>query len=220
MKRWAVITLGLYVGLLLVLTVPVGALCFWDWDVVRFFEVCWYWLVIAIFVLSAALLMVVPVKGAEGIQIRKRRIFTPIVAVSVAVAILIAGVVASVMAAIFGDKFWIHLDNVRFWIAIAIIAALWVLWFFLFRRYAKLEGSPEQITDRITAFLFKGSILELLVAVSCHIIVRKRGDCSAPIMTFFGIATGIAVMLMTFGPGVYWLFLKRAKKITPKVEGV
>ena len=52
-------------------------------------------------------------------------------------------------------------------------------------------------------------MLQLLIAVLCHIIVRQRGDCSAPFVTGFGIATGIAVMLMTFGPSVIFLYQKR-----------
>jgi hypothetical protein len=45
------------------------------------------------------------------------------------------------------------------------------------------------------SWLLRGSILELLVAVPCHIIVRRRHDCSAPIITSFEIVTGIAIML-------------------------
>jgi len=121
------------------------------------------------------------------------------------------------MAAALGDDFMIDVHQVSFWIAVLIVAVLWVSWFFFFRRYARLQESPEKITDRLTSFLLKGSILELLIAVSCHIIVRKRGDCSAPTFTFFGIAAGLAVMLASFGPGVFWLFVKRARRITPRV---
>jgi len=48
-----------------------------------------------------------------------------------------------------------------------------------------------------------------LVAVPCHVIVRRRDDCSAPIATSFGIVTGIAVMLLSFGPSVLLLYKKR-----------
>jgi cbb3-type cytochrome oxidase subunit 3 len=120
------------------------------------------------------------------------------------------------MAAILGDAFCEGGASApSFWIAILVVGVLWTLWFFIFRRWAKKQQDHDKLPDRLTSLLLKGSILELLVAVSCHIIVRRRGDCSARGFTFLGIAAGIAVMLMAFGPGVFWLFVRRAKQITP-----
>ena len=69
---------------------------------------------------------------------------------------------------------------------------------------------------RITRWLLRGSILELLIAVPSHIIVRRRGDCCAPAGTFWGIATGISIMLLCFGPGVFFLFVARFKRLQLK----
>jgi hypothetical protein len=55
-----------------------------------------------------------------------------------------------------------------------------------------------------------GSILELLVAVPSHIIVRRRGDCCAPLGTFCGTATGIA----NFGVLSAFTSLRRDKRAT------
>jgi len=52
--------------------------------------------------------------------------------------------------------------------------------------------------------------------VPSHVIVRRRDDCCAPAGTFWGIATGISVMLLCFGPGVFFLFVERFQRLKPK----
>lgn len=89
------------------------------------------------------------------------------------------------------------------------LLALWMVWGYLF--YVFHQGSSV-IVERAIGWLMAGSVLELLIAVPCHIIVRNRGDCSAPFVTGYGIATGIAVMLMSFGPGVIFLYQKRMRQ--------
>jgi hypothetical protein len=48
------------------------------------------------------------------------------------------------------------------------------------------------------------------------VIARRRGDCSAPAVTSFGIVTGIAVMLLAFGPSVLFLYKKRLDAYTAR----
>ena len=133
------------------------------------------------------------------------------IAVSVAlssmlVAMLAVAVFYCVDAAMRGDNFGegYHLDTAagmfELW------GALWVLWGIVFYLYFR---NSSQVTERAVSWLLKGSVLELLIAVPCHVIVRRRHDCSAPVVTSFGIATGIAVMLLCFGPSVLFLFKKR-----------
>ena len=83
---------------------------------------------------------------------------------------------------------------------------LWCLWFFVFFMYSREAPKP---LVRVISWLLKGSVLELLVAVPCHVVVRQRGDCSAPVATGLGIATGLAIMLLSFGPSVLFLYKKR-----------
>jgi hypothetical protein len=91
----------------------------------------------------------------------------------------------------------------------------WFIWALIFRRAARADA-PDALMKRLTRWLLRGSILELLVAVPSHVIVRRRDDCCAPAGTFWGIATGISVMLMCFGPGVYFLFVERFQRLKPK----
>ena len=102
------------------------------------------------------------------------------------------------------------------WTTIFIIIGLcWLVWGFIFSRFAKSD-EPDSLVKRGTRWLLRGSILELLVAVPSHVIVRRRDDCCAPLGTFWGIATGISVMLLCFGPGVYFLFVERFGRLKPK----
>ncbi len=111
--------------------------------------------------------------------------------------------------------FWSSLPSegfpAAFWIYFGAgsLLALWLVWGYLF--YVFHNGSSV-IVGRAIGWLMAGSVLELLIAVPCHIIVRNRGDCSAPFVTGYGIATGIAIMLMSFGPGVIFLYQKRMRQ--------
>jgi hypothetical protein len=95
------------------------------------------------------------------------------------------------------------------------ILAFWFIWAVVFRSFAKTD-EPDALLKRSIRWLLRGSILELLVAVPSHVIVRRRDDCCAPVGTFWGIATGISVMLLCLGPGVYFLFVERCRKLKPK----
>lgn len=108
----------------------------------------------------------------------------------------------------FGDTYFSAERNV--W---GFCFVLWLLWGILFYFYFR---DSSAIVTRLLSWLLKGSVLELLIAVPCHIIVRRRHDCSAPIVTSFGIATGLAIMLLTFGPSVLFLYKKRLDSYPPR----
>ena len=102
-----------------------------------------------------------------------------------------------------------------FWTMILTVLIFWLIWAVVFWRFAKSDD-PGSLLKRLTRWLLRGSILELLVAVPSHVIVRRRDDCCAPAGTFWGIATGISVMLLCFGPGVFFLFVERFERLKPK----
>jgi hypothetical protein len=99
------------------------------------------------------------------------------------------------------------------------LVLFWLVWGLVFYHVTRNDES-ETFTQRVTRWLLRGSILELLVAVPSHIIVRQRGDCCAPIATFWGIVTGISVMLLSFGPGVLFLFAARIRQRQPKTARI
>jgi uncharacterized membrane protein len=83
---------------------------------------------------------------------------------------------------------------------------IWLFWGIVFYLFCR---NSNDIVSRAVTWLLRGSVLELLIAVPAHVIVRRRHDCSAPIVTSFGITSGIAIMLLSFGPSVLLLFKKR-----------
>jgi hypothetical protein len=60
-------------------------------------------------------------------------------------------------------------------------------------------------------------MLELLVAAPTPIVVRRRDCCCAGFLRFCGIVFGVAVMLLSFGPGVFFLFVDRWKRVHPQI---
>lgn len=118
----------------------------------------------------------------------------------------------SFAAAIFGDGGYIFdslfsLKMFVWWLG------LWCFWGSLFYWYYRTSSG---IVNKAVSWLLAGSVLELLIAVPAHVIVRHRDDCSAPVVTSWGIVTGIAVMLLCFGPGVLTLYKKRIDGYTAR----
>jgi len=72
------------------------------------------------------------------------------------------------------------------------------------------------LLSRQCSLLLKGSILELLIAVPTHIVARCRDYCCAGFMTFIGLTMGVAVMLFSFGPAVFFLYADRWKRLHPQ----
>lgn len=238
MKRWALITVLLYALALVILTVPVVLIAFIGNNSITAGKAMhlylqWgYWLWLAILVASQALLLLLPLKITERRFIPRRTLKVPCIVTAFLLAnLLLAGIVDAFYAA-FGDN-WI--DAISYLIpftqnpddpnnlhtrevvimATVTLLIFWIMWTILFRHYADSDD-PDSLLKRTVRWLLAGSIVELLIAVPSHVIVRRRDDCCAPAGTFWGIATGISVMLLCFGPGVFFLFVERYRRLQPK----
>jgi|SRR5205807_27314 len=132
----------------------------------------------------------------------RSHIFLSYLAGTVLTALLTFAVIGCIGFAVQGEKFGEGAFASPF-LFFGIAWAFWGIVFYLFLR------NSSTVVDRIVSWLLRGSVLELLVAVPCHVIVRRRHECSAPMVTSFGIVTGIAIMLLSFGPGVLFLYRKR-----------
>jgi hypothetical protein len=245
MKRWAVLTVLLYTLALALLTLPVTLAAFGNWgkngsnfgpgQVIQNFYLNWgYWLWLAVLVGGQALLLLLPINIAEKRLPARRPLKVPIIVTAFFLANLCLAGIFSLLCAIFTDgafEIFSFVDRIRNlfqqnpaiqetnWggiVSIIIITGcFWIVWAIIFRRATKSDD-PEDLLKRAMRWLLRGSILELIIAVPSHVIVRRRDDCCAPIGTFWGIATGLSVMLLCFGPGVFFLFVERCRRLQPK----
>lgn len=223
--RWAIVISGFYAIVLAFFLFPLlGAIAvpFPDTNVLERFvdfvtsstieldraEEIWvlYWLGVAILVLAQALLLFVAVDHGSRMRHRPRQhVLVSVAAASLAVAVLTVAAFWSLLTGVFGDA---PLE-VGDWFFLSSPLVFWVLWGIAFYIY---RHRLSQRFERLLGWLIKGSVLELLIAVPAHIATRQRDDCCAPGITLTGIGTGIAVMLMAFGPAVIFLYQRRIEE--------
>ena len=236
MKRWAIVTVLLYALVLILLTVPVFLLALGKWwghqnsgggivlaDAIRVFQDWGYWLSLSVLVLGQALMLIVPVNVSQRRLTSRRKLFVPIITAAFLFANIVFAGIVSLACAIAGDEAFKVLQifggsESASWSALVLITILlWTIWGLVFYRMTK-ANEPQDAVARLTRWLLHGSILELLVAVPSHVIVRNREVCCAPAASFWGIATGLSVMLLCYGPGVYFLFARRFARKRPSID--
>jgi hypothetical protein len=214
MRKWGIVVTGFYAVILLVLIVP-GAMSLGGGnlstlsgliDGVKDVYRDWaFWILAAAVIGSQALLLFLSVDTSQKRLKPRTHILISCAVAGILTALLTSAVIWGLGFAAGGDKFWDRLfdkeaDVFLFW------GGLWLAWGVIFYLYFRKSSA---VVNQTVSWLLKGSILELLIVVPCHVIVRRRHDCSAPAATSFGIATGIAVMLLSFGPSVLFLYKKR-----------
>jgi hypothetical protein len=99
MKRWALVVVGLYLLILVVLTVPVVLLAFAPQastkDIVEGYCYLPYWLWVGVMVLGQAALLVVPVRVATKRPVARRSLLWPIVTAGLMIGSLAVGAMYS-----------------------------------------------------------------------------------------------------------------------------
>ena len=212
MRKWGIVVTAVYTAIVLVLLVPAAVILAVggppkNTTFAEFLQIYlqWaVWLPVAVLVAGEAVLIVLSVDTSH-----KRLKPRAHIAVSVAVTAMLFALLAfaffvSLDAGIYGDRGFLSqaapVGPVALWLC------LWLLWAVVFYLYYRKTTAA---VSRALSWLLKGSVLELLVAVPAHVWARRRDDCSAPFATSFGITTGIALMLLSFGPGIVLLYKKR-----------
>lgn len=203
MKRWALLTILLYFLSLSVLVVPLFlAMPKLGKDLLPAFYI-WF---VPILVLVEGILLLIPIAIVRERPVKKRRIILSSVIAAIPMAALAFGFLGFIVLMVCGEE--ATGDYLYNWPSLIIPAIAWPVWGILFyRSFSSKE--PQSFVSNITQWLLRGSILELLVAVPSHIISRHRDECCAPPFTLIGIATGLSIALMSFGPGLFFLFARR-----------
>ncbi|MHC1769414.1 MAG: hypothetical protein AB9869_34880 [Verrucomicrobiia bacterium] len=216
MHRWALVMAGLYALILAVLTVPFILLTLTPdvraADALKAYLHWQYWLWLAVMALSQFGLLLVPVRVASLRPITKGALWPALLACGLMAGGLAAGAAYSILEHLSRGK--VHPD----WLSLLPIflgVSIWGIWATVFTRLAE-TGASDSFVSRQCRFLFRGSVLELLIAVPTHLVARSRDYCCAGFMTFIGLTMGISVMLFSFGPAVLWLYVARWQRLHPK----
>jgi hypothetical protein len=169
-------------------------------------------MIISVLVVAQVSMIFVPVRVNSRRPLTKRSLWFPLLGSGLLAGLLVLG-------AGFALWEWQLAHDYVLWAVIAIAALTWLLWSVVFWRMAS-ESNPAAIASRFHRWLIGGSVLELLIAVPTHLVVRRRTECCAGVFTMMGICTGVAVMLLAFGPSVGFLYYKRWKQVRRPVETV
>lgn len=216
MKRIAIFLISAYAAIFIILTWPAIIVCFYPEikpvEGLSVFTSWTYWILIGILLLCQAGLLLLPLKITGRRPTSRRHICLPIIVSGFLIGALALGLIFSLDEFILGEKAfdseWAGWSVIAFWIII------WATWCYIFCRITHGD-EPRSIILRQCRCLLTGSMIALLVAVPTHIIVRGRDYCCAGVYTFIGITFGIAVMLLSFGPGIFFLYAERWGKLHP-----
>ena len=226
MRRWSVVIAAVYAAILMILVLPIAVVIannhspFWSGvlsdvrDVSEAWET-WVWAGALIGGQCALLFLSVDV-SPQRLKPRTHILLTLVVS-GVLLLMLVAAGGISLAVGVLGEDYDRFYANAA--LTIGVVVTMWVLWGVIFHFHThRTENGTRTTLQKSTDWLFRASVLELLVAVPSHVFVRRRQECCAPGITSLGIATGIAVMLLSFGPSVLLLYKKRIDDHKPRMR--
>ncbi len=162
-------------------------------------------LMMAAWVMGGLSLMIVPVRIVRRRHVGRKSIWLPILGAGLLMAALFFGGGMTLDELFYEDKGDFH-------VALIVALGVWLFWTLIFIPIA-LSVEPASLGMKLHRLLIGGSVLELLVAVPTHLVVRRRPYCCAGLATGMGIGIGVAVMVVSFGPAVFLLFYRRRRQI-------
>ena len=213
MRRWGFVITAFYAVVVLVLAAPVVLLLAYEqptWAVLQIYAWWGTWTYVGILVVGEALLLFLSVDTSWRHAKPRQHVAVTAIYTSFFAAVLTWSALVSLEVAVYGIKkpppLWEGKDELFSNTVFIVWIAFWMIWGGVFYKYYR---DSSDMVSRVVTWLLRGSVLELLIAVPAHVIVRQRGECTAPVVTGFGIVTGLSIMLLCFGPGVLALYKKR-----------
>jgi len=215
MKRWAVVVAILYGLMLGVLWLPGYLLAFApnaNFSRAVGMVIHWQaWLFLAVMVLAQIAMLAVPVRLASRRPLSRRPLILTLVAAALMMSALVFGAFCSIYEFGFHEQGGAWTLRTAFGLGVG----AWCVWAAIFYRFSRTLEAGD-LLSRLCKWMLGGSVLELLIAVPTHIVARCRDYCCAGVMTFIGLTLGISVMLFSFGPGVFFLFVARWRRLHPQ----
>jgi hypothetical protein len=217
MRKWGLVVSLFYAGAVILLLVPLAVALIGDWHSIgdlhrHITEAYGYWgtwLFVGVFIAGQVLLLVLSVDVTQRRLKPRTHILLSALVAGLFLAVLTSAALLSIAAALRGDDLPNWTAHLLRWLP----PLAWLAWGVVFYRYSR---STDDSVNRAVSWLLRGTVLELLIAVPSHVIVRRRDDCCAPLGTGIGIASGIAIMLLSFGPSVMFLYKRRMNGLKAK----
>lgn len=134
------------------------------------------------------------------------RLAIPATVVGLMLAILIGGTGLAL-----SELFYLDTEEWAFLGLWALMGTSWIVWSFLLFIYCR-GWERFNVIGRLIGVLFAGTLATFLVSIPAHIIVSRRPGCFVGVLTAVGIASGVYVMLGSFGPAILLLFLREKRR--------
>lgn len=164
-----------------------------------------------VILVSGLSLLVIPIGSSGPLPDRQRRIWFPLAGSGFLAVLVFFGFAIASHEFAFRSRRAPGSETIM-WAILLALPVVWLIWVLVFASLSSSIGRL-QLNGRLYRTLFAGSVLELLVAIPMHMVVRKRDECCAGMMTALGIGIGLIVMLIAMGPAVYYLFYHRYQQV-------
>jgi hypothetical protein len=169
-------------------------------------EVRIIWLIIAAMLGVQASLLIIPVRVTHQRPRPQRGIWWTATMAGLLYTTLLFFAALSIIAVVWNED----VPEALIWFIVAILPINWVAWAMVFGLFGR-SMEPRDYIQRLTQWLIRGSIFELLIAVTSHIIVRHQNVFGACFLTAGSITVGLSVMFFVVGIRLYFRYADRLR---------